>query len=377
MDTRNQRIGPKRLSPPPLSYDEYRELTRFPALDGLRAVAILLVFTAHPAYRHFWPRFHGSNGVTVFFVLSGFLITTLALREETRLGRLDLRSFYTRRLCRIYPLYTAVLLLYVLLIMVVGFQADRRARFVEELPYYSLGLPEHGIYFRSVVAPFDGAWSLGIEEKFYLLWPVALAVTAAALLRWRYALLAVIGVTSIVAPYLSTLGAIVSPYVHIVFGCTAGLILNNRRSYDAVRWLGRERVLAAVVVGWGIVQFAIPGTTMGGALYAPYGAVATVLLVSLVITRAPWVKWLWSRPMVTLATLSYGLYLVHNFGLNLAEKGVPLRWGLAGSLLSTTLGLAAAFVAAWILHRTVERPFIAWGRRRVKKREPQLATQLP
>ena len=51
-----------------LSFDEYQALRRFPALDGVRAIAIILVFTAHPAYQHFWPAFHGANGVTVFFV---------------------------------------------------------------------------------------------------------------------------------------------------------------------------------------------------------------------------------------------------------------------------------------------------------------------
>jgi peptidoglycan/LPS O-acetylase OafA/YrhL len=161
-----------------LEFEQFQALRRFPVLDGVRAIAILLVFTAHPAYEHFWPALHGPNGVTIFFVLSGFLITTLALREEARDGWLDLKGFYIRRICRIYPLYVVVLALYCVLILGLGMESARKTLFLDELPYYALGLPEHGLFVHGVIAPFDGAWSLGIEEKFYLLWPVLLVATA-------------------------------------------------------------------------------------------------------------------------------------------------------------------------------------------------------
>jgi peptidoglycan/LPS O-acetylase OafA/YrhL len=357
------RVGQVRASS--LSFDEFQELRRFPVLDGVRAIAILLVFTAHPAYQHFWPAFHGANGVTVFFVLSGFLITTLALREESRRGRIDLVAFYVRRVCRIYPLYVVVLLFYCVLILVLHQQADRRAAFVEELPYYALGFPEHALFLRHVKAPFDGAWSLGIEEKFYLLWPLAFAATT---MRSRYAVLAVAGIASAAAPFAVTHGIVAAPYVQLVFGCLAALLLYDPRGYGLLRRLGAYPLLAALAVAFLVLQFAVPGTGPGGGVYVPFGLVVCLLLTSLLVTTAPWIAWLWSRPLVMTAVLSYALYLIHNFGLNLMEKVVPSGHGLAGSLVSTTSGIAIAYGFALLLNRTVERPCIRFGHRLTARR---------
>jgi peptidoglycan/LPS O-acetylase OafA/YrhL len=354
-----------------LDFEEFQALRRFPALDGLRAIAILLVFTAHPAYRHFWPALHGPNGVTIFFVLSGFLITTLMLREESRRGYVDLTAFYIRRLCRIYPLYIVVLLLYCLLILKLGLQPERRVRFLEELPYYSLGLPEHGLFVPHVVAPFDGAWSLGIEEKFYLLWPLALVLTASLAHSRRYALLTAIGAASIAAPFVTPYGIFLAPYVQIVFGCLAALLLHGRLTYDRMRLLGSYPALIALTVGCLNLQFVVPGTGLGRVLYAPYGAAICLLLMAVVTTRSPWIRWLWSTPMKVTATLSYALYLIHNFGLNFAEKLVPKGHGLPGSVASTAIGLTLAYACAYALDRAVEKPFIALGHRITGRRQAE------
>ena len=87
-----------------MTHADYLTIRRFGVLDGLRAIAILLVFTAHQR-GDLWPVFHGATGVTLFFVLSGYLITTLLLREEDRSGKVDFRSFYVRRTFRIYPMF--------------------------------------------------------------------------------------------------------------------------------------------------------------------------------------------------------------------------------------------------------------------------------
>src|SRR5262245_1891357 len=91
-----------------LSHDEYLGVRYFTPLDGVRAIAVLMVVTWHvPA-----SRFHvvnGYRGVTAFFVLSGFLITTLGLREESKTGRLRVSGFLVRRIFRILPLYYFVL----------------------------------------------------------------------------------------------------------------------------------------------------------------------------------------------------------------------------------------------------------------------------
>ena len=127
----------------------------------------------------------GASGVSLFFVLSGFLITTLLLREHDAHGRIGLRDFYARRALRIFPLYFAVLALYA----AITFLTERDAQghlngaarlFASNLPYYAtytnnwfvdLKLNEDGQ--RRVIFIF--AWSLATEEQFYAFWPPVLA----------------------------------------------------------------------------------------------------------------------------------------------------------------------------------------------------------
>ena len=89
----------------PRDGDSYLGRSYIPELDGLRAISVLLVISAHMKDRWAWNWLDGAQGVAVFFVLSGYLITMLALREEAREGFVSLKAFYIRRICRILPLY--------------------------------------------------------------------------------------------------------------------------------------------------------------------------------------------------------------------------------------------------------------------------------
>jgi peptidoglycan/LPS O-acetylase OafA/YrhL len=187
----------------------YQQQRYFPSLDGVRAVAVILVFIGHVSYDKFWGIF-GGDGVTMFFVLSGFLITTLALREEGRDGKLSLRSFYIRRVFRIYPAYFAILALYCVLIFVVGFVPEREDDFEEQLPYYILGFPEYGHFDIEggieQEPPFAGAWSIGIEEKFYLVWPLVGFVLLRGIFKARLAVCFAGAALFAVAPALAGWG---------------------------------------------------------------------------------------------------------------------------------------------------------------------------
>jgi len=148
----------------PLQYSEYRAVRHFTALDGLRAVSVLLVVLAHARGREDWLWIRGANGVTVFFVLSGYLITTLALREEAVRGTIDLGAFYLRRTFRILPMYYLTLAIYCVLILVLHADPARHDKFVRALPYYLTYLQEWPHLVLKDV-PFELSWSLGIEEK--------------------------------------------------------------------------------------------------------------------------------------------------------------------------------------------------------------------
>src|SRR5262249_10191392 len=101
----------------PLTFDKYQQRKYLDELDGLRALSVLMVVSVHMHDKPIvWHWLGGWQGVTVFFVLSGYLITTLSLREEAKRGALSIPAFYIRRSFRIFPLYYFVLALYCLLI---------------------------------------------------------------------------------------------------------------------------------------------------------------------------------------------------------------------------------------------------------------------
>lgn len=350
------------------SYESYRHRRYFSELDGLRAVSVLLVFTTHLDVL-FWDRLHGNTGVTFFFVLSGFLITTLCLREESADGRLDLGSFYLRRVFRIYPLYVAVLALYCVLILVLGMASERRAAFVDSLPYYLGFLPEQALLASTgVEPPFSGAWSLGIEEKFYFVWPLLGFVLLAARFRPRVVTLLVLVAAFACAPLLGTLGHLLTPYALIAMGCVAGVLLHDPRWYARLALLGSPRVLGAVLALVVVVQVGVPEIQLGGALYVAYGVPVTALLVGLVVTTTSVPDRLSSRPLVFLGRISYAFYLTHNFAINGAQAALPGS-DLAQGVLAPVVALVLAIGFAWVLHVTIEKPLIRLGHRLAHRRK--------
>jgi peptidoglycan/LPS O-acetylase OafA/YrhL len=330
-------------------------------LDGLRAIAILLVFTAHQRGDLF-PVFHGATGVTLFFVLSGFLITTLLLREEDRFGKVNFASFYVRRTFRIYPMYVGIVVLYCVLILGLGMDAARRSLWADNLPYI-LWFPEHLPYFRTtdVYPPFAGAWSIGIEEKFYLVWPVLGFLLIAKWKQARVPVLVVIAAASFVTGFFYDLEYL-APYQHLAFGAIAAVLLHRERTYPAVAQLGRPPVLLALAAVALLLQFVTGDAVyVSGHLYGLDGLVLALLLAGLVTTRSPRIAWLSSRPMAFLAAISYTFYLAHGFVVNGVEMIVPEAWGRPGSLLSGALGLGLSIYVCWVIHRWYEEPLRTYG----------------
>lgn len=355
-------------------YDRFRGQRYFPALDGIRAVAIILVFTAHVGYTAFWRTFFGGNGVTVFFVLSGFLISTLALREEDRRGALSLKSFYIRRLFRIYPMYLVVLALYCVLVYGAGLAAARRGLFTEQLPYYLLGFPEHDFFqFHALASapPYAGAWSIGIEEKFYLVWPLLGFVALRGALRARIVTCLIAGVLFAAAPLGWDGGIYLFNYVFIVLGALMALLLHNRPSCERLRPLGYRPILLGLFAAFvGLQFFIVAYNERNEALLLIDGVVIALALVGVVLSSGRESRWLRSRPMVFLGQISYVFYLTHNFALNLVE-GSPLgQKDLLHSLGDVVVAFALAVLIAWGLHVAVEKPFIRIGHRRAHREKP-------
>jgi peptidoglycan/LPS O-acetylase OafA/YrhL len=356
------------------AYDAYRKQRYFPALDGVRAVAITLVFTVHVGYERFWRPFWGGNGVTLFFVLSGFLITTLALREEERNGRLSLKSFYIRRVFRIYPMYLGVLAFYCLVIYGAHFEPDRRGEFSNQLPYYLLGFPEHGFFsFHGGLhdaPPFSGAWSIGIEEKFYLVWPLVGFVLLMGKVNARLIVCAVAAVLFIAGPEITRDGIYVYQYLFIVLGVAVGLLLHQRRTFNRLRILGTDRVMVALFALFVASQFAIGLDRENRLLTTPDGLVLAALICGVAISNGNATAWLRSRPAVLIGRISYVFYLIHAFVLNTFEKTFLGSSDIVHSIAVALVAYPFAVGVSWVIHVLAEKPIIGIGHRLAHRRKP-------
>jgi peptidoglycan/LPS O-acetylase OafA/YrhL len=176
-------------------------LGRRPALDGIRALAIIAVVGVHvstiliPSLAGKW-FVGGVAGVDVFFVLSGFLITSLLLEEHDRSRSIGLRSFYWRRILRLWPALYLLLIgnfIYSMVVHIpVGYtlRGDGLIAAYQSNWAWSLGWP----------VPFglDNTWSLAVEEQFYLIWPIVLLLV----LRWRDRLVPLVATGIMVASAL-------------------------------------------------------------------------------------------------------------------------------------------------------------------------------
>ena len=321
-----------------------------PQLDGLRGIAVALVIVHHvtpPVETGGW------IGVHVFFVLSGFLITSLLLREHARTGRIDLVRFSLRRALRLYPpLLTALLVLAPLGIAVSGVVGYAKAS----------GLS--GLYLMNLYATFTGSgvqgwahtWTLALEEQFYLVWPVVFLLAFAGARRSpRIAVgaLTALALASIVVGSLPGTGiSSVNPLVSaggLAIGCVLAL---TRSSWAAaarhalVAPAGVAALAAAVVVG-GVTHKAGPGLAL-----AVLGSV--LLLAALVEGGGRVTRWLSWSPLVAVGAISYELYLWH----------YPLLQYLTAITGDTPASVAwiavpATVVASVLSHRFVSAPLDA------------------
>ena len=311
-------------------------LGHVPALDGLRGVAILLVVSVHFTGV---PK-GGGLGVDLFFVLSGFLITTLLLEERERDGRIRIRAFYERRARRLLPA------LAVLLFAFLAIDAAQGRNGLSQVADYGLYAGNaYEAFVSSISTPSLGLvhlWSLAQEEQFYLLWPLAflLAVRSSRPARWLAALFALL------VCYRIALVAHGAPMFRIDRGpdtqtepLVAGCLIAFLR-YQGLRWRPPPylTVVAMATFVFGAVDF------LGWYMRPLCEGAAAVLILAAVGDPefARLVSWGWLRWS---GRISYSLYLWH----------YVILWAFGWH--ERLLALAVSFLVAWLSYRYVERPF--------------------
>ncbi len=379
------------LARPPLPPAENR--VYYPALNGLRAVAVLMVFAEHylitstPTLLE-W----GWTGVDIFFVLSGFLITGILLDTVDAPHRF--RNFYVRRTLRIFPLYYAVLLAIVLLTPVFHWQWSRlwlmwplyvgnygpfagwlAAGNYDAINYLnsaSKGFALHFIHF----------WSLCVEEQFYLLWPfVVYKLRKVTVIRnLCLAAIVLVPLSRLVAQFYLPPFLIHGSILHramffrldgfLIGGLVACLMRSDaaaamRRSAGTILLLS----LIALCLTWGFAarvlhQGASPGTTVAwmstvGFTLVDFVAAGILLLAlkpdSLVYRVLTW-RWLQQ-----LGAVSYGFYVLHEIPLEvykwMARRIAGQHVGHIG-LVVAPIALVCTYSLAWLSFRYFESPFL-------------------
>jgi peptidoglycan/LPS O-acetylase OafA/YrhL len=357
------------------SYARWREARFFPGLEGLRAVAALLVVFHHARAHRLWGPLEGWNGVTLFFVLSGFLITTLALREEEVLGALRWSAFFVRRAFRILPVYVTSLALYVVAMVVAGVGAAHSGPFAHAIPWYLSPFPEVPFFSRTHIV-FSLAWSLGIEEKFYLLWPLLAFVVLRGRARGRLGLALVLALVLQLPIAFSSGGRALAPYTAILVGCVLAFLMHDRKTFPAIsrlgsRWgfLAGASLLVTMQALTHVFDATAPGFRVAAAwYYLPYSLAAALVVASLAL-RAPGSRPLESAPMRFVGRVSYPLYLLHPLGLAFAASAIA-RGGAAAETACLALGLALSLAMAYGLHLIVEKPLIRIGKRTADRVSP-------
>ncbi len=336
-----------------------------PAIDGVRAVAVVMVLLFHGGVS--WMG-GGYFGVSVFFTLSGYLITSLLFNEFSSTQQIAPSSFYVRRAKRLLP--ASVVCLSVVAILGANdvwtaaehLKRDLLGSLAQVANWVRLFAGESYIDVQSKTAglrsPLDHYWSLAIEEQFYWLWPIAFW----ALARWArsrgWSMTAAIGGCTLVsagcAPAIALIWGGDAAYwatparaSEILLGALIAVALAERRIRPA-RWMAPAGL--AAVVGFGVLLPISGGPAYSGAF--PLLALASVALLLGLQQGGPVTTVLGWRPFVALGRISYGVYLYH---LPIFVYMTADRSGLDGAaLLAARLGLT--LVCSVLSYFLIERP---------------------
>jgi peptidoglycan/LPS O-acetylase OafA/YrhL len=362
-----------------------RRLGRRPALDGLRALAVILVVGIHVGLLA-----AGYVGVDVFLPLSGFLITALIYEEWERTGGISLRRFYERRVRRLVPALVLLLAAYALVMIVLdpfhgqwstGRLLATTGLFVNN--WVTTLAPRHG----AVLGALSPTWTLAQEGQFYLLWPPVLLGLLRLHLRPRtvLAVLAVAIAALLTAdPFAERLYAGYNAYTspldrsaELLFGCAAAIVWRERLVPVPLRW---------PVLGWALVAglaFVVAtGEPSDPVWYLTAGALSALLVVNLLsvpdpgrgagtpgrarsAARSLLVRLLAWRPLAYIGRISYGIYLFHVPIYYLVWTYVPvhpvyLYWPVVFALSCGVAALSWTLVESPILRPSRSRGAPRW-----------------
>ncbi|MBT0769470.1 acyltransferase [Kineosporia sp. J2-2] len=356
-----------------------------PALDGLRGIAILAVVLSHAlATRGFSG---GWIGVEIFFVLSGYLITSILMNEWDARGEVSLRRFYYRRVLRLYPALITLVMVGAVFGSVLGYGESYAGYLLTAILCVSYLMDFSLFFFADYFTDFGQlghVWSLSVEEHFYLLWPVALLVLLRRRVdpRWATALATLVSVVLLATTGGRLIGVTPASYFapHTqacapLIGCL--LALQMRRNRTSVLLVRR-----AAQVGF-VGLLGLAGTfAYASAVPKAEGLVPQVILSvvfsALVIfgvsadRASAGAKALSLRPLRWIGKISYGWYLYHLPLEIVLQRFLPIPDG-AAIIISVPVSLLAAALS----YRYIEEPFLRRKPKTVAAGHPAPGTGRP
>jgi peptidoglycan/LPS O-acetylase OafA/YrhL len=332
--------------------------TRLSSLDGFRAISISLVLFAHVSRTHGFPHIEtarylgdlGNLGVRTFFVISGFLITHLLLREWRDSQKLSLRNFYARRALRIFPAFLAFMAVIV---------AAERFGLIQLRPFDITTALTYTVNFHYDRSWYVGhLWSLSVEEQFYLAWPLVLAVTGPKRSVWVAATVVAIApicrLISLRFLHDYPIGKVETfPTVAdaLAVGCLLALLESPLRWHMARRNLNSPilcLLLVSVILACNVARVYTIGAVLGEALMN--GCIALLILICV---NAPQTTTLFrllnAKTLVYIGTVSYSLYLWQQVFLNRTS---------AASICAFPYNLALTVLVANASYFVIEKPFL-------------------
>jgi len=335
-------------------------LEYIPAMDGLRGISVLSVIAFHAGV----PFLKGGFiGVEVFFVISGFLITNLMLREYANSGEVSLKRFYMRRVLRLFPALVLFLSVFLVLCAVLFGAQHFKFHLIDALTtlFYSQNWAR--AYALKEAGLLAHTWSLSIEEQFYVVWPLLLLALLRCVRR-SWLLPAVLSLTFCAylrvaldageVSWVKLYHATDTRSNGLLIGCCLGLLVrrNFRVSSAARTPLMCFSLIAALLLG----LLSVVSRHSNPAMYQ-YGFLlvalsSAVILLDLVGSSDTWMaKLLGFSGIVWIGKISYGLYIWHY------PIMVLLSWRWSWPMVFV-LGTSATFLMASLSYYFVERPFL-------------------
>jgi peptidoglycan/LPS O-acetylase OafA/YrhL len=341
-----------------------------PSLNGLRAISISIVLVSHAGYGSVVP---GGLGVTIFFFLSGYLITTLLMEERERSGRMDIGKFYLRRAFRLFPpLLVTLVIAYSLVILGLLDGGISWAGVLAQLLYFA---NYYSLFFDPGYTTAAGTgilWSLAVEEHFYIIYPaVVVGLFALCLSRRRIVVVLTIACLAALAwrMYLAGLPNFETERTYyssdtrvdsIVFGCLLALAANPKaassetsnplRQQTSAMLLAAAAIVVLMTIVWRddyfreTFRYSLQGLALMPVFYF---AIRYAKHFPFTLLNNPWVG--------RIGVYSYAIYLIHHIVINLIEKSAP--WLATPKPLLVLVTFVIATLYAAILDISVDSYF--------------------